>query len=277
MNRKDEIRKLYQMTAAELVAAANGRLQVVDDWPGHFARSIADEIKGANAAGRPTRLILPVGPTEQYPLLVDIIRDEQISLENCYLFFMDEYADDQHRALSPDHPLSFKGHMQQLLFSHLPEHFRVPDEQVIFPDENNISTLAEQMEDVGGIDVCYGGIGIHGHVAFNEPEPGVKESEPRLVQLNEFTITINAVRAPVGGNLEGFFQQAYTIGMKQIRQALRIRLYCRSDGPYNWARTVLRLAVLGQPGDDYPVTHLQGLDFVVTTDRETASRPEVIL
>ncbi|MCK4323590.1 MAG: hypothetical protein KAW89_03600, partial [Armatimonadetes bacterium] len=196
---------------------------------------------------------------------------------NSYLFFMDEYADDEHRALSPDHPLSFKGHMQQLLFSHLPEHLRVADEQVIFPDENNIGTLAEQIENVGGIDTCYGGIGIHGHVAFNEPEPGVKESGPRLVQLSEFTITINAVRAPVGGNLAGFFHQAYTIGMKQIRQARRIRLYCRSDGPYNWARTVLRLAVLGQPGDDYPVTHLQGLDFVVTTDRETASWPEVIL
>jgi len=277
MKRKDEIRKLYQMTTKELVAAANGRLQVVDDLPGHFARSIADEIKAANATGKPARLILPVGPTKQYPLLVDIIRDEQISLHNCYLFFMDEYADDQQRALPSDHPLSFKGLMQQLFFSHLPQHLMVPDEQVIFPDENNISTLAEQIEDVGGIDTCYGGIGIHGHVAFNEPEPGVKESEPRLVQLNEFTITINAVRAPVGGNLEGFFHQAYTIGMKQIGQARRIRLYCRSDGPYNWACTVLRLAVLGQPGDDYPVTHLQGLDLVVTTDRETASRPEVIL
>jgi len=277
MKRKDEIRKLYQMTTEELVAAANGRLQVVEDLPRHFARSIADEIKAANAADRPTRLILPVGPTEQYPLLADIIRDEQISLQNCYLFFMDEYADDQHRALAADHPLSFKGHMQQLLFAHLPENLAVPAEQVVFPDENNIGTLAEQMADVGGIDTCYGGIGIHGHVAFNEPAPGVNESEPRLVQLNEFTITINTVREPVGGNLEGFFHQAYTIGMKQIRQARRIRLYCPSDGLYNWARTVLRLAVVGQPGDDYPVTYLQDQNLVVTTDRETASRPEVIL
>jgi len=277
MKRKDEIRKLYQMTTEELVAAAHGRLQIVDDLPRHFARSIADEIKAANAADRPTRLILPVGPTKQYPLLADIIRDEQISLQNCYLFFMDEYADDQQRALSADHPLSFKGLMQQLFFSHLPESLTVPAKQVVFPDENNISTLAEQMADVGGIDTCYGGIGIHGHVAFNEPATGVKESGPRLVQLNEFTITINAIRAPVGGNLEGFFHQAYTIGMKQIRQARRIRLYCRSDGPYDWARTVLRLAVLGQPGDDYPVTHLQDRDFVVTTDRETASQPQVIL
>ena len=83
MKRRDEIRKVYQMTAEELIAAANGRLQVVDDLPGHFARSIADEIEAANDAGRPARLILPVGPTEQNPLLIDLIRDEQISLENC--------------------------------------------------------------------------------------------------------------------------------------------------------------------------------------------------
>ncbi len=277
MDRRAEIRKLLQMSVGQLVDAAGGRLRVVDDLPAHFARSIADEIKAGNVAGRPTRLILPVGPTKQYPLLVDIIRDEQISLQNCYLFFMDEYADDHDRALPADHPLSFKGQMQQLFFSHLPEHLTVPAEQVVFPDENNISALAEQMADAGGIDTCYGGIGIHGHVAFNEPESGVKESGPRLVQLNDFTITINAIRAPVGGNLEGFFHQAYTIGMKQIRQARRIRLYCRSDGPYDWARTVLRLAVLGQPGDDYPVTHLRDADFIVTTDRETVSRPQVIL
>ncbi len=53
MKRKDEIRKLNQMTAEELVAAANGRLQIIDDLPEHFARSIADEVKAANAADRP--------------------------------------------------------------------------------------------------------------------------------------------------------------------------------------------------------------------------------
>ena len=69
MERKDEIRRLYQMTTEELVAAAEGRLRVVDDLPRHFARSIADEIKAANAVGRPTRLILPMRPTKEYPLL----------------------------------------------------------------------------------------------------------------------------------------------------------------------------------------------------------------
>ena len=36
---------------------------------------------------------------------------------------------------------------------------------------------------MGGIDNCYGGIGTHGHVAFNEPAPGVKDTDPRMVQV----------------------------------------------------------------------------------------------
>ena len=265
------------MSEAELLGAAQGRLVIVEDLHAHFARSVTDEIKAHNLEGEPTRLILPVGPARQYPLLADIIRDEQISLASCHFFFMDEYADTEGQALPPDHPLSFKGQVQKVFFRHLPPEATIPPEQVIFPAHDNIAALAEQIQRLGGIDTCYGGIGVHGHVAFNEPEPGVKDSGPRLVQLNDFTMTINAVRAPVGGNLEGFPHQAFTIGMKQIREARRIRLYCRSDGPYDWARTVLRLAVLGQPGDDYPVTQLQERDFVVITDPKTASPPEIIL
>lgn len=277
MNRKAEIRKLHNMTIQQMLEAAHGRLVIVEDLHAHFAQSIAEEIKANNSAGRPTRLILPVGPTRQYPLLAATVQQEMLSLRDCYLFFMDEYCDDQGRALAADHPLSFKGRIQQVFFRYLPADLTVPAEQVIFPGQDNIGTLAQQVEQIGGIDTCYGGIGIHGHIAFNEPGPNIKESGPRLVKLNDFTVTANAIRAPVGGNLEGFPHQAFTLGMKQIREARRIRLYCRSDGPYQWARTVLRLAVLGQPGDDYPVTHLQDRDFVVITNPETANPPEIIL
>ena len=277
MDRRAEIRELLGMTVDEMLRAAQGRLVIVEDVHAHFARSIADEMKSRNARGKPTRLILPVGPTKQYPVLAEIIRQEHISLERCHLFFMDEYADQEGRALPADHPLSFKRCMQEVFFSHLPAHAGMPPERVVFPDHENIEGLAEHIERVGGIDTCYGGIGIHGHVAFNEPAPGVRKSGPRLAQLNDFTVTINAIRAGVGGNLEGFPHQAFTIGMKQIREAGRVRLYCRSDGPYDWARTVLRLAVLGGPGDDYPVTHLQDCDLVVVTNPGTAQTPDIIL
>ena len=141
-------------------------------------------------------------------------------------------------------------------------------------DETNINQLAELIEKNGGIDVCFGGIGIHGHVAFNEPEVGVSNSGPRLVDLNDFTTTINAVRSGVGGNLECFPRRAYTLGMQQILGARKIRLYCRNGCEFDWANTILRLALLGEVGEDYPVTHIRShSDYVITTDSETLLSP----
>jgi hypothetical protein len=60
--------------------------------------------------------------------------------------------------------------------------------------------------------------------------------------------------------------------------AKRIRLYCRNGISLDWANTVLRLAVLGEPGDDYPVTYIrEHSDYVVITDRDTARSPQFVL
>jgi glucosamine-6-phosphate deaminase len=154
----------------------------------------------------------------------------------------------------------------------------VPPEQLTFPGHRNIGQLKEQIAAAGGIDTTYGGIGIHGHIAYNEPEPNVRESEPRVVTLNDFTRTINAIRAEIGGNLENYPRRGITLGMRQLLSARRIRLYCRNGLDLDWANTVLRLAVLGQPGDDYPVTHVRGhADYVIITDEQTASPPRFVV
>lgn len=282
MNRHEEVRKLLNMSVEEMEEKAKGRLIVLenlDKLHQHFARAIADEIKGNNEAGKKTRLILPVGPTGQYPILKEIINKERISLKNCYFFYMDEYCDDSGRAVPETHPLSFKGEMDHLFFDHIDKELNIPQEQLIFPDDRNVHTLKERIKEVGGIDTCYGGIGIHGHVAFNEPEESIKYSDPRLVYLNQYTITINAIRSQVGGDLVNYPRKAVTLGMNQIREARRVRLYCRNDIPgIDWANLVLRLAVFGEPGDDYPVTYLtEHLDYVVVTTRETAEKPKYIL
>jgi len=138
--------------------------------------------------------------------------------------------------------------------------------------------LRDKIESVGGIDTCYGGIGIHGHVAYNEPEPNVCDSDPRMVYLNDFTRTINAIRAEIGGNLEGHPRKGITLGMRQILGARRIRLYCRNGIALDWANTVLRLALFGQPGDDYPVTYIRNhRDYIVVTDGDTASKPKFVI
>ena len=77
----------------------------------------------------------------------------------------------------------------------------MPEKQRIFPTPENLDKLAGMIEAVGGIEVCYGGIGVHGHVAFNEPGPGVKDTDPCILEINDFTHTVDAVDRVSAGTL----------------------------------------------------------------------------
>jgi len=280
MDRKTEIRRLLKLSPEQVLAQAGHHLIVCEDLDSlhkKFAEDIASEIRANNSKNKKTRLILPVGPTGQYPILAEIINSEKISLSECWFFFMDENCSEDGKALKNEHPLSFKGAAEELFLSRLDDSCGLLFERVIFPDENNISTLAARIDELGGIDTCYGGIGIHGHVAFNEPAPGVKDTDPRQVTLNDFTVTINAVRSHVGGNLECFPRYAFTLGMRQILASRRISLYCRNGCEFDWANTVLRLALFGTPGYDYPVTYIRETDFTITTDQQTLASPRHLI
>lgn len=276
MTRQNEIRQLLEYTSEQIIDLAGDHLIVLDTLDAlhqHLAEAIFQEISENNRQGRATTLILPVGPTGQYPILTQLLSENPISIENCWFFFMDEYCDADGKAVAIDHPLSFKHLAHTLFLDRIPESCNLKMEQVVFPDEHNIAVIPKLIQQAGGIDTCYGGIGIHGHVAFNEPENGVKNLSCRKVRLNDFTVTINAIRAQVGGNLEGFPRYAYTLGMKEILSADRIRLYCRNGIELDWANTVLRLALLGSPGDDYPVTHIRDKDYIIITDKDTLQSP----
>lgn len=281
MKRQEEVRRLLKLSTAQMQKRAGDRLVIlphIDALHRHFAESIAAEIQSNNNRGRPTKLILPVGPVGQYPILADMINDQRISLKRCWFFMMDEHCDNNGITLPDDHPLSFRHVFNDLFASRVKRNLMVPAKQLIFPDHLNVQTLKDRIESVGGIDTTYGGIGIHGHIAYNEPEPSVRESDPRLVYLNDFTRTINTIRAEVGGNLEGHPRKGVTLGMRQLLGAKRIRLYCRNGISLDWANTVLRLAVLGKPGDDYPVTYIRDhKDYMVITDEDTARRPRFVV
>jgi len=281
MTRGEEIRALNRLSVEELVARARGRLLVLDSLDAlheHMAESMAHAIRRKNAIDEPMAMIVPFGPTGQYPFLAKTINRERLNLRRVTWLFMDEYATADGRSVPTSHPGSFRAGMAPFWDS-LDSDLRPSPSQIVFPDESNIGKLEEMIRSAGGIDVCFGGVGIHGHIAFNEPEDGVQDSGCRLVRLNDFTVTINAIRSHVGGDLENFPRYAFTLGMRQCLGARQIRLYCRNDVPgLDWANTVLRLAVLGATGDDYPVTWIrEHPDWQVITDRNTAGRPRYML
>ena len=175
MQRRDEIRKLLKLSPAQVRNRAGERLVVCSDIDAlhqHFADAIAAEIKANNRKRRRTKLILPVGPVGQYPILAEMIHAQQISLKQCWFFMMDEHCDDNGTTLSAEHPLSFQHAFNELFASRVKRSLMIPARQLVFPDHLNVQTLKDRIASVGGIDTTYGGIGIHGHVVVrDQPRP----------------------------------------------------------------------------------------------------------
>lgn len=281
-DRSQEIREIFKLSVEEMVAKCQGRLVVtktLDELYDYLAERMVAEFRLAAKKNGPTAFIMPVGPTQPYKLMAKKINAEKLSLKNCWFFFMDEYCDDDDQLISIDHPLSFRRQIGPLFFDLVDKALLMPPEQRIFPCPENLSKLPGMIAQVGGVEVCYGGIGIHGHVAFNEPEPGVKDTNPRILTINEFTRTVDSTRHGLGGNLINFPRRAITQGMKQCLGARKMLLMTRNEHQgMDWANTVLRVAALGTPGDDYPVTHIRKhSDWTVATDVATATAPEIII
>lgn len=243
----------------------------------HFADDLCDQISRANSAERPLRIILPIGPVAQYSIITARCNREKISWRNVYLTLMDEYLDWQGRPLAAGHPLSFQGQFLEFI-GELEPSLRPLDQNWILPDPFEIGRVDVFIEKIGGIDICYGGIGVHGHIAFNEPpisrygEISIGEfqnSETRVITLAPETFVINALRA-AGGRFSDFPTMAVTIGMKHILAAKRIRLYV--DGGTRQQEAVYQY-VKGDVSVRYPVTLLRNHEDVqVIADALTAEK-----
>jgi glucosamine-6-phosphate deaminase len=246
-----------------------------------FADSILDEIRRQNRLGEPTRLILPVGPVAQYRRVVAVSNLERLSWKNVYTFNMDEFLDWQGRPVPLDHPLSFEGFMRRELFSALDPAIRIPAGQTFFPHPFRIDEISEAIRKTGGVDCCYGGIGYHGHVAFNEPPLSrwyrisvdeLRYSLTRVVPLGGDSIVVQSI-ASAGGCSAAIPPMAVTLGMKDILASRKIRLYCAAGERH---RTIFRISVAGEVTSDFPSTLVQGHpDAEIVTDEGTAQPVEI--
>lgn len=277
-----ELKKLLEIPAEDLGKHSKVGFEILPDQQSifeHFARSIADEIKDNNKQGKPTRIVLPVGPDEQYPILVDITNKEKISWKNVHTFNMDEYLDWQGRPVPIDSPFSFEGFMRKTVFGKIDSELRLPEENIHFPSPYRIDELSEEIQKVGGIDTCYGSIGFHGHIAFNEPhysrwfeitKEEYRNSLTRVLPIAPDTVVVNALRGS-GGNPAVVPPMAVTIGMKDILSSKMIRMYCFDTAIQ---QTILRIALLGDVSVKFPATFLQEhTDCIIYAHKDIAEVP----
>ena len=233
-----------------------------------MAEQMAEEIEAHNARGERTVFICPVGPVGQYPYFVDMVNERNISLKQVWFINMDEYLDDELKWVPMDHPLSFRGFMERAVYGRIKPELVMPKEQRIFPDPADPEYIPKLIESLGGVDTAFGGIGINGHVAFNEADPSMSNEEflaqkTRVLAISPETRAANAI-GDFNGALEDMPKYCVTIGIHEIAHARKIRLGCFR----NWHRAVVRRAGYGEASADFPVTLLQDHPDITLTFTE---------
>lgn len=134
---------------------------------------------------------------------------------------------DEYYGLAPDNDQSYHYYMHENFFKHINIH----PENTFLPDGLNTDSAAEclcynqRIHSLGGVDLQLLGLGLNGHIGFNEPG-GAFEKETHLVTLTQSTIDANS----------RFFEReedvpkyAYTMGIKSIMQARKILLIANGE------------------------------------------------
>ncbi|MBN1883232.1 MAG: glucosamine-6-phosphate isomerase [Deltaproteobacteria bacterium] len=242
----------------------------------HFARAMVDTIEKNTATGKPTSFILPVGPVGQYTPFAKMVRENGVNLSELSLFFMDEYLTDDDEYIPESHPLSFRGFVKTAVVEPLAGHPGWDPRRVHFPDPKKPDEYTRMISDAGGIDIAFAGVGISGHLAFNEPpEPGETVSKDefikrrtRVLSLSRETKTINSVTA-AGGGIFYIPSRAVTVGMYEIFSADKIMVYMNRF----WQKAVIRRMLHGEVTAAFPASLVRTRGAVSVTATEEVSRP----
>jgi glucosamine-6-phosphate deaminase len=269
---ESECERVRRIGRAELTQHDNPdfRIRIVDDafeFYRAFADDLVDRIRAARDEGRPFVAIVPVGPMPQYELAARRINEERISLAHVHTFNMDEYANEDGVTAPVSWPGSFQRAMQERFFALVDAELRPPEEQIHFPTTAAIGDYSARIEELGGADVCYGGIGWCGHIAFWESHLGhqfegdldaYKEAGARLVELHPMTIMQNALHS-FGGDWSWVPPKANTIGPREILGARHRSFWLDGDlgGGVSWQRFIARLVAHGPVSEFVPGSILQ--------------------
>ena len=242
---------------------------------------MADEVIANNKAGKPTKWVLPAGPTDEYDIFIDRVNKERISLANLWVFHMDEFLNWEGRPYPvADTYESLEGTMLACFYGRIDPALNVPEDHRIWPRINDIDRCDEMCKKLGGIDTVWAGIGAKGLVAFCEPPRrytsrlSVEEyakGRTRIVDLNEDTIVALSQRS-FGGCYDRVPPKSITIGFSIICSAKRA-VYMIATGA--WKQTTVRVALFSEPTLEYPVTILPKYipDITLCCDENTADHP----
>lgn len=203
---------------------------------------------------QPAGICGPVGPTEQLPLVAQLVNELEIDLHNAYFWGMDEWIV-ENKEVGRDHPLSFAKADMELCFNRIDKKLAMPPSNIIFPTVEGIENYSKSFQDIRCC-IMQGGQGEVKHWAFNDPvkrEKPYEEQPPspkeygklktRVVNLHPITMIQNA-RTSGGGIVSKVPVQAVTVGPMETWKAEKVSIwhYGNHDNPFGIRLTAFMIS-----------------------------------
>ncbi len=214
------------------------------------ARYIVDAIKKHQKnSQKPFVLGLPTGstPLTTYAELIRLHKAGEISFQNVITFNMDEYV-----ALPEQHPESYHSFMWNNFFSHID--IKRESVNILNGNAADLQQECDQYEQrivaAGGIDLFLGGVGVDGHIAFNEPFSSLN-SRTRVMTLTYDTLLVNS--RFFDNDVNKVPKQAMTVGIATLMDSKELLIQALG---YNKAKAVQQ-GVEGHVNHSWTVTALQ--------------------
>lgn len=184
-------------------------------WAAHY---IADKINN-HKEKRPFVLGLPTGssPIGVYKELIKLNKEGKVSFKNVVTFNMDEYV-----GLPHEHDQSYYYFMHDNFFDHLVD---MKEENINILNgmakdlEKECDDYEKKIKSYGGIDLFMGGIGVDGHLAFNEPFTSLT-SRTGIRNLTSDTRIVNS--RFFGGDPNKVPSQALSVGIGTVTDSKEV-------------------------------------------------------
>ncbi len=199
-------------------------------------------------------------PIPTYRELIRRHREEGLDFSRVTTFNLDEYV-----GLDPRHPRSLTQLMEEILFSGVnlnPARIHIPDGAA-----RDLGKHCREYEDriaaAGGIDLQILGIGVNGHIAFNEPG-AARDSRTRVVGLTASTREANA---RLFERPEDVPTRAITMGVATILETRRILMLATGESKAEAVQAMIE----EPPAEACPASWLQEhSDVEILLDRQAA-------
>ena len=156
-------------------------------------------------------------PLGTYAKLIEMYKKGELDFSSCTSVNLDEYV-----GLDGTNDQSYRYFMDKNLFSQV----NIDISKTFVPSGCTEDLKAEglaydkMIEELGGTDIQLLGIGLDGHIGFNEPEEFFTK-ETHVVKLDESTIEANARFFKSKDDVP---REAITMGMYSIMQAKKVLL-----------------------------------------------------